>query len=349
MKLISTCSLFFLSLLSFSQSDLVFPWVTNNATFQATLIINNLGSELAELQLVANRAEGADGVATEALTLMLGPLEQRVFSAAELFPLMGAGPGYSVRVESSASNITGALVVNATGTVSGASPSQADVVETSQASRFLAFNFLPLDSGISAPVVYNAGNANAEIIYHAYQNGQDVATVFRTIPPGKPLAETTESLFPQLSGSLFVVATSEQPLLGLAFLFNDSLEPSMATAKSLTFLPQLSASETISFSAQILPIFQQSCSDGDCHIGFDAGGLALDESVAYANIVNVPSLQNFQMPLITPKNPDQSYLFQKLLPDGNYFNDRMPKNRAPLAEGNISLIRTWILEGAREN
>lgn len=332
------------------QSDFVFPWVTNNNSFQATIIINNFGTQTAEITLVATRNEASEGTLTETVAITLNPLNQMVVAASELFPLMGAGAGYSVLLSSPADHLNGALVVNATGTASGASPSQADVVPLQDASTFLTFNFLPLDSGFSAPVIYNPGDLPATVTYHAFQNGQDLETVTRTIGPGQPFADVTTNLFPNLGGKLYVVAESDQPIIGLAFLFNDFQEPSMATAAPLTFLPKAAQTQpSVFFANQIQPIFDANCSSGNCHIGATAGGLNLDPGAAYGNIVNVPALQNSSTSLITPNDPDSSYLFQKLLENGNFFNMRMPNNRPPLSDEEIELIRTWILEGALNN
>lgn len=348
MKTISLCFIAFFCIFSFAQNDLVFPWVTNNSGFQATVSINNFGSQTSQLQLVANRAENSTDTPTETINLTLAPLEQVVMTASELFTTMGQGSGYSIRISGDTQNISGALVVNSTGTASGASPSQADIVSLSNAGNFAAFNYLPLDTGFSAPVVYNAGTESANVTYHAYQNGKKEATATQTIPAGKPFATTTQTLFPDLMGNIYVVAEANQPLIGLAFLFNDVLEPSMSTAKKLDFLPKgPDAQLTVFFEQQIQPIFNQTC--GNCHIGSSVGGLNLDPGSAHGNIVGVRSLQNPNMSLITPGNPDQSYLYQKLLENGNFFNERMPRNRAPLSTGQIELVKTWILEGAQNN
>ena len=332
------------------QSDFVFPWVTNNASFQATLIVNNFGTQTAEITMTATRNDTAPGTLTETVALTLAPLDQMVLPASELFPLMGEGSGYSVRASSAADHLNGALVVNATSTASGASPSQADVVPIEKASTYITFNFLPLDSGFSAPVIYNPGNVSTTVTYHAFQNGQDLGTATQTIGPGQPFAAGTTSLFPNLDGKLYVVAEADQPIIGLAFLFNDFQEPSMGTAAPLTFLPKAAQSQpAVSFANQIQPIFDASCSNGNCHIGASAGGLNLNPGSTHGNIVNVPALQNPNMSRITPGNPDESYLFQKLLENGNFFNMRMPNNRPPLSDAEIQLIRTWILEGALNN
>lgn len=349
MKSFLLSSFFVFSVWASAQSDFVFTWVTNNSSFQAIMSINNYGRDTAQLTLVATRADNGNGTPTETVNLTLAPLEQVVMTASQLFPNMGEGSGYSVAVTSTTSDVTGALVVNSTGTASGSSPSQADVIDRSNASQIIAFNYLPLEGGFSAPVIHNAGNADTTVTYHAYQNGQQVDSVMRPIAVGKPYAELATDLFPNLNGDIYVVAEADQPLMGLAFLFNDVLEPSMSTARNLSFVPKEQTQATVSYVAMIQPIYERSCGGGACHIISSAGGLNLSAANSYANTVGQAALQNSSMSLITPNNPDQSYLYQKVLPGGNFFNSPMPRGRPPLSEAERNLILTWINEGAENN
>ncbi len=216
------------------QSDMIFPWVTNNGTFQGKLILNNLSNQEAEVILVATRNDGS----SDAAIRTIGPLGQLVESAAEMFPVLGTGPGYTVIATSGVSGISGAFVISATGSASGSSPAQADVASVA-GSRVLLFNFLPVSaSGASAPVVVNLGPSDAEIIFHAFQDGDIVATSEPvTLPPGRPFAQVTGALFPGISGDLYVVADSNEPLVGTAFIFNAAREPSMANAIGIDSLP----------------------------------------------------------------------------------------------------------------
>jgi hypothetical protein len=88
-----------------------------------------------------------------------------------------------------------------------------------------------------------------------------------------------------------------------------------------------------------------------CHaVGMDppAGDLDLFEG-AYEHLVNQPSGQLPAMMLVTPGNPDQSYLWQKLI--GNHLNvggqgETMPLNAPILDEDTLERVEAWILVGA---
>ena len=129
----------------------------------------------------------------------------------------------------------------------------------------------------------------------------------------------------------------------------------MANAIAISSVPNPTTNvATVSFSSDVLPIFRASCAVSGCHTGSASGasGLSLDDGVAHANIVNQQNV--FQSgTLIAPENPDTSYLFLKLQernpPDVDYFGGRMPRGRSPLTDAEMTLIRTWIEEGALDN
>lgn len=89
-----------------------------------------------------------------------------------------------------------------------------------------------------------------------------------------------------------------------------------------------------------------------CHsVGIEppAADLDLDTGAAYESIVNQPSGQLVTMMLITPGDPDQSYLWQKLI--GNHLNvggqgDPMPAYAPMLDQDTLDRIEAWILAGA---
>lgn len=338
------------------SSDLVFPWVTNNPSFRATVVINNLNAQSVDITLTATRAAGSSPE-SETVMVNLGPFAQLVSVAGDLFLGMGEGSAYMVRLLSDADNITGGFVVTGTQSTSGSSPSQANVFNASEASGIILYNYLSVGGGgFSAPVVINMGDSDADVTFYAFQNGIEVGRTVRNVASLHPLADIVSNLFGDIQGDLYLVAESSQPLLGVAFIFNSLLEPSMANAVPLGGVPDPGAGNggpTVSFATDIQPIFNATCGDGDCHLmGSVSGGLALDEGAAYANIVNVLASPVFlNLNLIEPGDPDNSYLFRKLLPpdQAEYFPDRMPKNRSPLIEAEIELFRTWILEGAIDN
>lgn len=343
-------SLLSLNLWSF-QSDLYFPWVTNQPQFRSTIVINNLNGESVQVVLNARRQETAgkaDGD-TEQVTLDIGPFEQLVMDAGSIFTNLGDGGGYAVHLTSSAGNIQAGLKLTGTESPSGSSPAQADVVQTSSAANILLFNFLSISNdGFSAPVIVNTSTLSAQVTYYAFQNGMIADTETRTVAPGHPLALLTSALFPDLTGDLYVVVESDRPLVGTAFIFNGLIEPSMSGAVPLAAVPNPdTGGGGVSFMDQIVPIFTQSCGSSACHTnGGASSGLNLDPANAYGELVNADAIQSSK-PRVDPGNAENSYLIDKLR--GTGVGARMPNGRPALSEDTIQLIVTWINEGAADN
>ena len=219
-----------------ADTSLVFPWLTQNDLFAARVTINNLGTEEATVTLRAVRANGD----TQTIERQIGALGQLVETTASLFDVLGNGSGYAVFMTSDADDINAALVVAGRGSASGDSPAQANVVGADTAANIIIFQYLPIfdnPPASSAPVVVNMGDEAATVTFHAYQDGGIVGSSDRNVEAGRPFAEVTANLFPEVLGDLYVVAESTQPIIGLAFLFNESLEPSMANANELAAVP----------------------------------------------------------------------------------------------------------------
>src|SRR6185295_8531436 len=83
-----------------------------------------------------------------------------------------------------------------------------------------------------------------------------------------------------------------------------------------------------------------------CHAGAAAPlGFRLDESSAYAMLVNAPSVEAPSLVRVQPGNPDSSYLIQKL--EGTAaVGGQMPLGQPPLPPATIAVIRQWIANGA---
>jgi len=219
-----------------ADTSLVFPWLTQNDQFAARVIINNLGAEEATVTLRAVRANGD----TQTVERQIGALGQLVETTASMFDELGNGPGYAAFLTSDADDIHGAFIVAGRGSASGDSPAQANVVGADSAANIIIFEYLPIfdnPPASSAPVVVNMGDEAAKVTYHAYQDGAIVASSERNVEPGRPFADVTANLFPGVLGDLYVVAESAQPIIGLAFVFNASLEPAMANASALASVP----------------------------------------------------------------------------------------------------------------
>jgi len=103
------------------------------------------------------------------------------------------------------------------------------------------------------------------------------------------------------------------------------------------FVPGDAGPATVLFSRDVQPILEASCRGSGCHTSpqtfFLSGGRGC-----------------MGMPFVVAGDPEASFIVDKLegtLPGG--CGMRMPRGRAPLSSENLTTIRTWITEGARDN
>ncbi len=94
----------------------------------------------------------------------------------------------------------------------------------------------------------------------------------------------------------------------------------------------------VSFSEYIQPVFQIKCNNTNCHNSQDrAGGLSLDN--------HAEATSNFLV--VMPGTPDNSKLIWSI--EGRSTNAMPPVGWPPLTKNQITGIRTWIKEGAKNN
>ena len=129
------------------------------------------------------------------------------------------------------------------------------------------------------------------------------------------------------------------PLVAFAAACGDSpTSPSPQPPSGL--MPRLSSIQTM--------IFNRSCIE---HHGDHATDADLDLTAgnAYANLVNVPSVQRMDLNRVTPDDAENSYLIHKLDGRTGIVGDRMPTNGPFLTAAQIDVIKQWINNGAQNN
>lgn len=89
-------------------------------------------------------------------------------------------------------------------------------------------------------------------------------------------------------------------------------------------------------------IFDVSCALSGCHAKSAWPNLSAGQ--AYDNIVGVKSSRGIA--LVEPGDPDNSYLYRKLLADADIDGARMPPNRPYLTPAALETVRAWIEKGA---
>ena len=100
-------------------------------------------------------------------------------------------------------------------------------------------------------------------------------------------------------------------------------------------------------------IFGPTCSVSGCHSGPTSNALPTGMNLtstanSFAALVNVASLQVGSLERVTPGDPDNSYLVQKL--EGTAaVGGRMPQGGPFLDQATIDMVRQWIADGAMNN
>ena len=93
-------------------------------------------------------------------------------------------------------------------------------------------------------------------------------------------------------------------------------------------------------------VFSVNCAIPGCHGGGTVQyGLRLDPGFSAGNLINVPSPRDPNLIRVIPRNPDGSFIIQKL--EGTQtLGDRMPQFGPYLPQSTIDVIRQWIQDGA---
>jgi hypothetical protein len=102
------------------------------------------------------------------------------------------------------------------------------------------------------------------------------------------------------------------------------------------------------FFPEVLAIIQAECS---CHRSpMPAGQLDMRDDMAYDSLVGVPSAQAPEVDRVSPGDPENSYLYLKLLGEQGSVGGggtRMPQGGSMLPDDQLDLVRYWILGGAQ--
>jgi hypothetical protein len=98
------------------------------------------------------------------------------------------------------------------------------------------------------------------------------------------------------------------------------------------------------YDDDIQPLWTSKCAS--CHIGSTSGGLDLTTS---SDQINVASDDVGTMDRIEPGSTSNSYIWHKLNNTQSSVGGagvQMPKGRSPLSNSELTMVETWILEGA---
>jgi mono/diheme cytochrome c family protein len=102
---------------------------------------------------------------------------------------------------------------------------------------------------------------------------------------------------------------------------------------------------SVSYAADIQPIFNSSCGGSACHTN---GGSAFGVNLSSYAATMASRGSQYGGPIVLPNNPDASPLVDKIEPNPTH-GSRMPLGRAALNATQIQKIRTWIQNGANND
>ncbi len=102
--------------------------------------------------------------------------------------------------------------------------------------------------------------------------------------------------------------------------------------------------DPVSYSMQIQPIFNSSCSGSGCHIPGPRNGVSLGSHAA----VTASRGTQYLSLIVFPGNAAGSPIIDKLSA-GPQFGQQMPDGGPSLSLAQVQLIATWIDEGAQNN
>ncbi len=218
--------------ISSGGSRLIYSWISNSANFASTLVVDNYGASDASVVLTARRQDGTSEQ-TQALNVPAGGFLKA--QAADLFPTLGVGSGYSVVLESTATTLRGSWV---TSDLVALSPSQGLAVSLPSGSgsndnvgSAIGFGFLPGSDGFqSAPVVINTGDAPATITVNYYDAAGNLVDT-DVLVDVQPLAPNVPRFISDGDGDFFATATSDNgSLTGVVFVFNNQGQTAIGNA-----------------------------------------------------------------------------------------------------------------------
>ncbi len=213
--------------------DVVYPWVSNSADFESTLVVNNPGPREVRLNFTARRADGTSATNSSHTVAPYGFFQLK---AAELFAGLGQGAGYAVTLSSQVPDLIGTWV---TFNRVAQTPSQGIAVAralrpTERGGPHLGLGYLPGNATFqSAPVLVNMGESATRVDVYFFDGGGNLVDT-RTFPQVQPLQPLVVTVVGASAGDRYAVATAAQGLLtGAVFVFNSQNQTAIGNATSL--------------------------------------------------------------------------------------------------------------------
>ena len=144
-----------------------------------------------------------------------------------------------------------------------------------------------------------------------------------------------------------VRATGFLALLCLVVLIETACGGSATAPTGVAVTSSASSGENARLSAIQTQIFTPKCAG--CHgNAVKQAGLNLASGSSFSSLVNVKSTET-SLTLVSPSDPDRSYLLHKLEGRAGIAGERMPKGGPFLSSDEVKTVSQWIADGALDN
>ena len=144
-----------------------------------------------------------------------------------------------------------------------------------------------------------------------------------------------------------VRATAFLALLCLVVLIETACGGSATAPTGVAVTSSASSGENARLSAIQTQIFTPKCVG--CHgNAVKQAGLNLASGSSFSSLVNVKSTET-SLTLVSPSDPDGSYLLHKLEGRAGIAGERMPKGGPFLSSDEVKTVSQWIADGALDN
>lgn len=205
----------------------VIPWVVNSGQWRSRIAVMNLSQELVQVTFKAI----PDDVNQEPVISSFEIVANGLMAAesSELFPDLS---GYALHLSATEGPIHAGFLSFNQNAASGNSPAMTGAVAAEEFHNRLLFNYLPGNETSAIVLSAPLASGPTQVLLNLHYSGGILATAELTLQGNRPKAVLVQDLFNTTipDHAAVTAITTNTPLSGTNFVFNQHLEPSMAKA-----------------------------------------------------------------------------------------------------------------------
>lgn len=210
-----------------NETSIIFPWISYSASHQSSILLHNPSETVAEIGLIAHRADGAYASAS----VEVPPRGMFQGTPEQLFGTIPRGTGLCVLAESNTAGITGTWVTRST-TNPDLTTARGRAIDVSprlncqpEVSRSMMFSAVPDTANhYSVLVLVNVSPAPTNVMLDVIgSDGQSLGDDAIWLPPMLPVTVSVADLVTPGGGTLHISATADNsPIGGAVFMFDQT-------------------------------------------------------------------------------------------------------------------------------